>query len=323
MLPNVVIPLPLKEHTRVVLLSRRGEDSLAPQHRRRLMAMAEVRAHRCERAPTGEQASALLADAEVLAATNACLPVLDDDLLERLPRLRAVVLFATGHDGLDLVVLRRHRVALVAVPDYATISVAEHALGLVLAMTSRLHLANNRSTGLCPPGVSLRGVEVAGRTVCVVGLGRIGRHVAGLLSALGARVVGCDPDPAARQRVAAVGVECVAMLAGLAVADIVVVAASREFGAPALLGREQLALMPAHAFLINVGRKELVDTAAALEALRGERLRGYAQPVRGSANSCTPGGCSRAGTAPGGPTRRWSAGPCCGASASSRRWRGP
>ena len=110
----------------VCVLSRRGASSLAPQHREQLMAAADLRAHASQHPPAPDDARALLADADVLAATNACLPVLDDELLCRLPRLRALVLFATGYDSVDLDALRRHDVTLVAVPDYATISVAEH-----------------------------------------------------------------------------------------------------------------------------------------------------------------------------------------------------
>jgi phosphoglycerate dehydrogenase-like enzyme len=262
--------------TTVVVLSRRGCDSLAPEHRPRLAAMTDLRGYACEAPPTADQARKLLLEADVLAVTNACLPALDDDLLGDLPRLRTVVLFATGHDALDLEALHRHGVALVAVPDYATVSVAEHALGLLLAMTSRLHLANDRSAGRCPPGVSLRGVEVSGRTACVVGLGRIGLHVARLLSALGARVVGVDPEAQACERAAAIGIDCVDLPDGIAVADAVILAASRGFGAPPLIDKDLLALIPAHAFLINVGRRELVDPSATLEALRQRRLRGYA-----------------------------------------------
>ncbi len=262
--------------TTIVLLSRRGAESLAGEHRQELTTLAVLRAYPREAPPTRQQAEELLADADVLAVTNACLPVLDDDLLRHLPRLRTVVLFATGRDALDLDVLKRHGVTLVSVPDYATISVAEHALGLLLSMTTRLHLANDRSAGRCPPGVSLRGVEMAGRTACVIGLGRIGRYLSALLLALGTRVVGVDPHPPARRCAAAVGVDCVDLLTGLTVADAVILTTSRAFDAPPVLDRDRLALLPGHAFLINVGRKELVDTSAVLAALRQGTLRGYA-----------------------------------------------
>jgi phosphoglycerate dehydrogenase-like enzyme len=258
------------------LLSRRGADSLVSEHRQQLAALADVKAYAVETPPTRRQARELLASADVLAVTNACLPVLDDDLLARLPRLRTVVLFATGHDAVDLAALRRHGVNLIAVPDYATASVAEHALGMLLSMTNRLHLANDRSVGRCPPGVSLRGVQMSGRTACVIGLGRIGVHLSGLLLALGTRVVGVDPDLLARERAAAAGVGCVDLVPGLTAADAVILAASRTFGAPPVLDRERLALLPAHAFLINVGRKELVDTPAVIDALTRQALRGYA-----------------------------------------------
>jgi phosphoglycerate dehydrogenase-like enzyme len=272
----VVIVDTQRKATVVLLSRRRGGESLAPEHRRQLTAIADVRAYSCQEPPSGRQAQELLAQADVLAATNACVPVLDDDLLGQLPRLRTVVLFATGYDALDLDTLRRHGVALVAVPDYATISVAEQALGLLLSMSTRLHLANDRSAGRCPPDVSLRGVEMSGRTACVVGLGRIGLRLSALLFALGTRVVGVDPHLPAQRRAVAAGVECLSLPTGLAAADAVMLCASRIFGDPPVLDRERLALLRASAFLINVGRKELVDTPAVLEALTRGALRGYA-----------------------------------------------
>lgn len=218
----------------------------------------------------------MLRDADYLGATNVCLPRLDAALLDALPRLRGVVLYATGYDHLDVPMLRRRGVGLSVLPDYATIAVAEHAVALLLALATRLHLANDRSRGLARPGTSLRGIELAGSTLGVVGVGRIGTRVAALARGLGMRVVGHDIDPAAVARAGAGGVEMTGLADLLTRCDAVALTASHRLGRPPVLGPTAVASMRPGALLVNVGRPALVDTPSVLDALRSERLRGYA-----------------------------------------------
>jgi len=261
---------------RLVVLSRQGRTSVPEDVWRRLDTICEVTAVRCDGSPGLAEAVGLLADADYLGATNLCLPPLDGRLLDALPRLRGVVLYATGYDHLDVPDLRRRGVGLSVLPDYATTAVAEHALAMLLALATRLPLAHDRSRGTAHPGTSLRGVELAGRTVGVVGLGRIGTRFAGLARALGMRVTGTDPDPVAAARATAAGVDVGGLGDVLRRADAVVLAASHVGGRPAILGARELELARPGTFIVNVGRPALVDTPAALAALRTRRLRGYA-----------------------------------------------
>ncbi|MBX9389801.1 2-hydroxyacid dehydrogenase [Streptomonospora nanhaiensis] len=260
---------------RLVVLSRRGRATLDPAHWAELERHADVLVVPCERAPDRADAIRLLAGADLLAATNLCLPAVDADLLDALPGLRGIILYATGYDHLDIALLRSRGVGLSILPGYATTAVAEHCLALLFGLATRLHLAHDRSRGAAPPTVSLRGVELGGRTLGVVGLGRIGGEVARMARALGMRVRGTDTDPAAAARAAASGVETTD-LAGVLAADAVAVCASHTFGAPPVIGAAELAALPEGALLVNVARASLVDTEAAVAAVRGGRLRGYA-----------------------------------------------
>jgi phosphoglycerate dehydrogenase-like enzyme len=186
------------------------------------------------------------------------------------------VLYATGHDHVDTALLARRGVGLAVLPDYATVAVAEHTVALMLALSTRLHLANDRCRGRAPADVSLRGVELAGRTLGIVGLGRIGRHVARLGAGLGMRVLGADPDPAAADAAAADGIATTGLGALLTAADVVAVCASHRYGAPPVLGAGELAAMRPGSWLVNAARSALVDTDAVTGALRRRHLRGYA-----------------------------------------------
>lgn len=260
----------------LVVLSRGGRTSLPPHHWLALDRVAEVRVVQRDGPPGEDEAAALLAGADLLGATNVCLPRLDDALLRRVPRLSGVVLYATGYELLDVAGLRRAGVGLSVLPDYATEAVAEHGVALLLALATRLHLASDRSRGRVDPAVSLRGVELRGRTLGVLGLGRIGARTATLGSALGMHVLGTDPDPAACARALGEGVEVVGQDELLHRSQSLVICASSGYCAPPLLGDAELGCLPPGALLVNVARASLVDMAAAARALRARTLRGYA-----------------------------------------------
>ena len=260
---------------RLVVLSRRGRASLPDDLWRRLEAACEVTVVRRDDAPDQATAVSLLRDADLVGSTNVCLPRLDAELLDALPRLRGLVLLATGHDHLDIPELRRRGIGVSVLPEYATVAVAEHALALVLALATRLHLANDSSRG-DTGHVSLRGIELGGRTVGVVGVGRIGSRLTQLAGGIGMRVVGTDIDPAAVRRAVAGGLEMTDLGDLLRRSDVVTLAASHVLGRPAILGPRELDRLRPGAFVVNVGRPALVDTPAVAAALRTRRLRGYA-----------------------------------------------
>lgn len=263
-------------HPHLVLLSRRGRDSIDADHWAELQRYATVTVVQRESAPTRSEALRLLADADLLAATNLCLPVVDAGFLDGLPRLRGIVLYATGYDHLDVALLHSRGVALSVLPRYATTAVSEHCLAMLFTLATRLHLAHDRSREAVPRGVSLRGIELAGKTLGVVGLGNIGGAVARLAGALGMSVIGTDIDPRAAARAAAAGVSVTDLTTLLTDADVVAVCASHTFGAPPIIGEAQLAAMRPQALLVNAARASLVDTGAVVAQVRAGRLRGYA-----------------------------------------------
>lgn len=220
---------------------------------------------------THGEAVEVLADADVVALTPKVTPVIDDALLGALPRLSGIALHATGTDLYDLDVLAAHGVALATLPEYSTVSVAEHAVAMLLSLSRRVHLANDRSRGAAPASVSLRGFELSGRTLGVVGLGRIGTHVAGLARAFGMSVIAHDPAPRAVGDVPLVGLGEL-----LAASDAVVLTCSRRLEDPPLLGAGELASMRAGSVLVVVSRAAAVDSSAVCDAVRSGHLRGYA-----------------------------------------------
>lgn len=255
----------------VVVVSVRGRGTMPESAARRLENVANVTYAARSGPLTREDAADLLAGADVVAVTPKVTPPVDGRLLAALPRLRALALYATGYDFLDLEVLRRHGVVLTHLPSYSTVSVAEHALGLLLCLSRRIHLGHDRSRGLVPPTTSLRGFELAGRTVGIVGLGRIGRRFGRLARDVGMRVIATDPRASDGS-----GVELTSLPELLRGADAICITCPATHRGEPILGARELAEMRAGAVLVNVSRASLVDTRAVTHAVRSRWLRGYA-----------------------------------------------
>ncbi len=259
------------DQARVVVISRAGRASVPDS----ALDGLQVRFVQRQDAPDPGTAVVLLRDADVLACTNICLPVLDEALLQRLPRLRHVVLYATGYEHIDLAVLDGHGVTLSVLPAYATPAVAEHALAMLLSLAARVHLAHDRSRGAVHADTSLRGVELGGRTLGILGTGRIGTRLARLATGIGMHVLGHDVDPMAVARAGREGIEMVGKDALLERSDAVALCASTQRGAGPVLDVAAVMALRAGVLVVNIGRPALVDTAAMMVALRAGWVRGY------------------------------------------------
>lgn len=259
----------------VVVLSRAGTRSVPAA------LTAQIREHvrlgfvTRKDAPDGREAVDLLRTATILATTKVTLPRLDADLLRACPRLRRVVLYATGYEHIDLDLLDDHGVSLSVLPEYATTAVAEHALALLLGLAARTHLANDRSRDLVPAATSLRGIELSGRTLGIIGVGRIGTRLAGLADGIGMRVIGSDPDPGARVAAQERGMIMTHTAELLERADAVALCCSTDPQQPLVVGAPELQRMRPGGLLVNIGRPGLVDDGAVGRAIRSGHLRGY------------------------------------------------
>jgi phosphoglycerate dehydrogenase-like enzyme len=251
---------------RIVIVTARGGESFSPDQVVRLARAGDVAFHRrTERIPP-EQLIDLVGSAAVLAITPRSVPVLDADLIAELPSsLRGVAVFATGVDFVDLDALVERRVALSNLPDYSAISVAEHTIALLLTLARRVHLSRDRVLGRVPPMTSLRGWEVHGKTIAVVGNGRIGARVCALARALGMHVLAVDRRDATPT-----------LAEALRLAEVVSLHVPTTFGGGPLIGVDEVELMHPGALLLNTSRARLVDEEAVVEALLCGRLGAYA-----------------------------------------------
>lgn len=194
--------------------------------------------------------------------------------------LRVVARHGVGLDYIPVDVCTELGIPVVYTPNANTESVAEHVVGTMIALAHQIAEADRlvRADGWHKRD-RLMGIDIYGRTVGIVGMGRIGSRLAEIChGAFGMRVLGCDPHlnrEAIRQR----GAEPMELGALLAEAEFVSLHTPSTPQTRHLIDAAAIASMKPSAYLINHARGALVDTAALTAALREKRLRGAALDV--------------------------------------------
>lgn len=199
----------------------------------------------------------------------------DAAMLGRAPRLRAVARVGAGYDNIDIAAATALGICVIHTPDAPTIATSEFTIGLMLAVIRRISLADRRlRTEGWIAAPELTGRDLAGSTLGLVGLGRIGRRVAGIARAMEMRVIAFDPllqPRIARES----GVHLTDTLEQLlADADIVSLHVPLAPCTRHMINRERLGMMKPEAVLINASRGPVVDEEALYEALAAGRLLG-------------------------------------------------
>jgi D-3-phosphoglycerate dehydrogenase len=201
----------------------------------------------------------LVADADGLLAG---VDEIDERVFSSAPRLRVVARYGVGLDRVDLEAARRHGVTVTVTPGANANAVAELTIALLFALARPL--VQGRDVVESGEWRSLRGIELRGRTLGIVGLGRVGSLVAEKARALGMRVLACDPYAAAGT---------VSLDELQAQADFVSLHAPLTDETRGLVDDAFLARLKPGVALVNTARGELVDEAALLAALDAGLLR--------------------------------------------------
>jgi D-3-phosphoglycerate dehydrogenase len=199
-------------------------------------------------------------------------------LLEASPRLRVVGRAGIGVDNVDVDAATERGVMVVNAPTANLVSAAEHTFALLFALARNVPAADASMKRGEWDRKSFVGVELQGKTLGVVGFGRIGQRVAARARGFEMRVVACDPylDPA---RAAQLEVELVPLDGLLAVADVVTLHAPLTEQSRNLLDAGRLAKLKPGALVVNCGRGGVLDEAALLAALEAGRIGGAALDV--------------------------------------------
>ena len=236
-----------------------------------LEALGDCTVHdRTEAERTLEQA----AGAEVLLTNKT---VLSGEMLDQLPDCKYIGVLATGYNIVDIEATARNRIVVTNVPTYAAQSVAQmvfaHALNLTQHVGHHSRTVKegqwSKSPDFCYWDYPL--IELAGKTMGVIGLGRIGRATAALARAFGMNPIGYDNNPNACAASECTPVDLDEIFTS---SDIVTLHCPLTDQTEGIVNAERLAMMKPTAFLINTSRGPLVDEPALVEALNDGRIAG-------------------------------------------------
>jgi D-lactate dehydrogenase len=197
---------------------------------------------------------------------------LNADTLEKLSEQGTclITLRAAGFNNVDLVAAERLGLTVVRVPAYSPYAVAEHTVGLMLALNRRMHRAYARVREGNFALEGLLGFDMRGRTVGIIGTGKIGRVVAEILGGFGCDLLGYDPYP--NPEAEALGVEYVELDELFARSDVITLHLPLTPETYHLIDAAVLAKMKPGVMLINTSRGALIDTEATIEALKSGQV---------------------------------------------------
>lgn len=221
-----------------------------------------------------------LGEAETLGVCRSAEAILTDyfrvdaDVIEQLEHCRVICQYGVGLDQIDVDAATAAGILVTHTPEYCVDELADHTLALLLAVARNVvHFDRGVRGGawdykLAPPMHRLRG-----RTLGIVGFGRVGRAVAERARALGLRVLASDVY-VADEEIRSCGAEPAAFERLLTEADVISLHVPLTDETRALIGAAELAALRPDAILVNTARGGLVDQGALVEALRSDRLAG-------------------------------------------------
>lgn len=219
-------------------------------------------------------------DADILLTNKT--PIASDTL-SKLPKLQYIGVLATGYDNVDVEMAKKQGVIVTNVPTYSTESVAQFVFALLLELCHKVQKHSqavyNEEWTHSPDFSFTRSplIELANKTIGIIGLGRIGKQTAKIAQAFGMHVLSVGSGRRTPPKVD--GVEWVEMDELLKKSDVISLHCPLTSSTEKLMNAERLALMKRSAFLINTSRGQLIEEQALADALNDGHIAGAALDV--------------------------------------------
>ena len=220
--------------------------------------------------------AAALADADALVVRSAV--QVDSALMDRAPRLRVIGRAGVGVDNIDAEAATRRGIVVMNTPGANAVAVAELAICLMVALARKVPAANNSMHAGKWEKKILQGTELRGKTLGILGLGRVGLEVARRARAFGLEVIGGDPFVSAalaREN----GIKLVSLDEMIADSDYITLHVGLTPQTAGVINAKSIAAMKKGVRIVNCARGELVDDAALIDALRSGQVAGAALDV--------------------------------------------
>lgn len=184
---------------------------------------------------------------------------------------RLIALRCAGFNNVDINSAKELGISVVRVPAYSPYAVAEHTVGLMLALNRKIYWANSRVKEGNFSLDGLLGFDIRGRTVGLVGTGKIGECVASILHGFGCKIVAYDKfeNPVCKEEY---GIEYVSLNELFALSDIISLHCPLFTETYHLINMDAIAKMKKGVMIINTSRGALIDARAAIEGLKSEKI---------------------------------------------------
>ena len=253
-------------------------DTEVRLNQRQLAELAEL-AHVVTPATWDEAALADAAAGAELIVTS-FFPAISARAIEASDRLKAIVKYGVGVDNIDVEAATAKGVMVVNCPEYGSDTVADHAFALLMCLARKLVVIDRatRDGGWVWPAPDVAGVDLAGKTLGLVGFGQNGRAMARRAAGFGMELIARDPY-VAPEATAEYGVTLVGLDALLARADFVSIHCVLTPETRGLIGEAELRAMKPNAYLVDVSRGAIIDEAALVRALEEGWIAGAGMDV--------------------------------------------
>jgi len=198
---------------------------------------------------------------------------LNKDVIEKLPNLKLIITRSTGYDHIDVEYASKKGITVCNVPGYGNNTVAEYTFALILALARKFKPMIERTSKGIFSRDGLTGIDLMGKTIGVIGAGRIGKHVIRIAYGFGMKILVYDRFKD-QELIDKYGVEYVGLEDLLRMSDIVTLHVPYSKSTHHLINRFNIKLMKLDAMLINTSRGPVVEIEAVVQALKEGRLAG-------------------------------------------------
>lgn len=200
--------------------------------------------------------------------------VVNGPVMDAFPKLKLIVTLSTGFDHIDLKEAAKRGITVCNVPSYGENTVAEFAFGLILTLSRKIYAAADQIKETGGFGLEgLRGFDLEGKTIGVIGTGKIGKHSIVMARGFGMKIVAYDPFPNEKLQ-AELGFKYVPLDELLEKSDVITLHVPYSEKTHHLIDEKAFARMKPTAILINTSRGGIVDTDALVKALNEKRIAG-------------------------------------------------
>lgn len=195
------------------------------------------------------------------------------DMIERLPKLKLITTMSTGFDHIDLEYCKEKNIMVCNVPTYGEKTVAEHTFALILSLSRKIPQSIDNVRKLNFDLEELRGFDLEGKTLGIVGMGHIGANVAKIARGFDMKILVSDPKPD-KKILKQSGAKLVSFEKLLKKSDIISLHAPYNPHTHHLINKENIHLIKHGAYIINTARGALIETEALLLALDKKIIAG-------------------------------------------------